>query len=546
MPIWRGATSFRACHFARHQATAKHKRATCDPAKLLAIQAPPVADFERVLAAFKKGKANGDEGIENVGKRKKLIKMKFCLAEAIRVQTRLWLRTARSMTTHSDASKGRLLVRGQMCGEDLCPRHVLLGTANLADDFESSALGVASAVVACLRDLATPMLGAPFAAAEDPDVDTDLLAHICDIVEVFNADAAADEQLAGRLLQTTNLDCNAADVHIGQIFRNLIIINKDKPHGARRITSRTWKCDPYLGKLAQEIVMGPNSIAQLLQHSDVLRGVYARHVRALQHNPVWSTQINSLSAAKHRFDTWQKPFARLCFTFDAVLATAQSIHEQRRAEASGRNAKAFLQLVDEESMLSLAMMTDAGEENLALVRYLDSEHVDKMEIAMECHRFLKRITTLFDQKGCLLTGFTAYMLELLKKERVLYIDHKPKKVGGKSTDQMAPIVQRCLGRLEKWSVLAQEVLHAEFPEFESVNAFSVFRLTSVEERREWADAEMERRTVSTKLLNLTNLLRLDVENLKERFFDHLPVAQHIFDQQGCTSFAAWKEAMDNV
>ena len=121
------------------------------------------------------------------------------------------------MTTHSDASNGRLLVRGQMCGEDLCPRHVLLGTANLADDFESSALGVASAVVACLRDLATPMLGAPFAAAEDPDVDTDLLAHICDIVEVFNADAAADEQLAGRLLQTTNLDCNAADVHIGQI-----------------------------------------------------------------------------------------------------------------------------------------------------------------------------------------------------------------------------------------------------------------------------------------------------------------------------------------
>ena len=68
----------------------------------------------------------------------------------------------------------------------------------------------------------------------------------------------------------------------------------------------------------------------------------------------------------------------------------------------------------------------------------------------------------------------------------------------------------------------------------------------MEERRQWADAEMERRMVSTKLLKLTNLLRLDVENLKEQFFDHLPVAQHIFDQQGCTSFAAWKEAMDKV
>ena len=74
VPIWRGATSFRACHFARHQATAKHKRATCDPAKLLAIQAPLVADFERVLAAFKKREGERRRGHCKCGEEKEVNK----------------------------------------------------------------------------------------------------------------------------------------------------------------------------------------------------------------------------------------------------------------------------------------------------------------------------------------------------------------------------------------------------------------------------------------------------------------------------------------
>ena len=110
--------------------------------------------------------------------------------------------------------------------------------------------------------------------------------------------------------------------------------------------------------------MSKYSSAPSLQHSDVMRSRYSKHVRELQDNPVWLSKMSTLSATKHRFDSWAKPFSRVCLTFGAVASTAQEIHEERRNEAAGRHAKAFLNMVDEEMMLSLAMMTDAGEDKL--------------------------------------------------------------------------------------------------------------------------------------------------------------------------------------
>ena len=96
--------------------------------------------------------------------------------------------------------------------------------------------------------------------------------------------------------------------------------------------------------------MSKYSIAQTLQHSDVMRSRYSKHVRELQDNPVWLSKMSTLSAAKHRFDSWTKPFSRVC-TFDAVVSTAQEMHEERRNAVAGRHAKEFLKVVDEEMML---------------------------------------------------------------------------------------------------------------------------------------------------------------------------------------------------
>ena len=98
-----------------------------------------------------------------------------------------------------------------------------------------------------------PLSGAPVTSQPDSVTDLAMLSHITRIVEVFNADAAADEQLAGQMLQLGGgapVDPGGAGPGSGapvlsaDLFPHLKVINKDKPHGARMITSRTWKCDP--------------------------------------------------------------------------------------------------------------------------------------------------------------------------------------------------------------------------------------------------------------------------------------------------------------
>ncbi len=286
--------------------------------------------------------------------------------------------------------------------------------------------------------------------------------------------------------------------------------------------------------------MKRGSIAQLLRNSDVLRARYTKHVRSLQLNPVWKTNMTSMYGAKHRFDTWAKPFSRIVLTFEAVLATAQEMHEERRHEETGRHAKHFLNLVDEEMMLSFAMMADAGEENLELVRFLDSENMSTTDIAAECHRFLQRITVLFEGRGCLRSGHTAFMLSLLQKERLLFIDHKAKRVGGHNLQRAT---DRCLERLVKWVRLAREVVRAEFPQFESVQAFAALRLLGPDDRPTSYNVESERNALAAQLTKLAALLRLDVNVLSEQFFAHLPSAQFAFDSQNCTSFAAWRQVV---
>ena len=212
-------------------------------------------------------------------------------------------------------------------------------------------------------------------------MDKALLAHLFEITEVFNADAAADEQLAGQILESGNnrfleacpgtcpalleaMDVNMAT--FSQVFPNLKVINKDKPHAARRIVSRTWKCDRVLDQIVKKVFMDTDGIVQQIHFSDVLRSMYAQNVRAMQFTPLWNEISDKFSAAKHRFDSWSMPFAKVCLTLDAVIRTAQSAHEERKNEKVGHAARTFLDLLSEETVLLIGMLADAGEENLQL------------------------------------------------------------------------------------------------------------------------------------------------------------------------------------
>ena len=62
-------------------------------------------------------------------------------------------------------------------------------------------------------------------------------------MEIYNADAAGDEQLAGRMLRSQSLD----DVTYQQGFMpNIKIIHRDKTHACRRLTQRGLNAGPFL------------------------------------------------------------------------------------------------------------------------------------------------------------------------------------------------------------------------------------------------------------------------------------------------------------
>jgi hypothetical protein len=59
----------------------------------------------------------------------------------------------------------------------------------------------------------------------------------------------------------------------------------------------------------------------------------------------------------------------LARSFDALLAAAQEIVSVRTCPATQQQFLKFLSKIDESDLLLLAMMADAGDENMVLLRH---------------------------------------------------------------------------------------------------------------------------------------------------------------------------------
>ena len=86
------------------------------------------------------------------------------------------------------------------------------------------------------------------ACCKDGHPNADLLQQLLCAIEIFNADAASDEQLAGSLLCGQKLD---DVVYNPSWLPHIIMVHRDKPHAARRLIQRGWKADGYLKKVAR-------------------------------------------------------------------------------------------------------------------------------------------------------------------------------------------------------------------------------------------------------------------------------------------------------
>ena len=147
--------------------------------------APSICKFMAVLESLRSAGATCMTGIGSL----KIRKMLQCLAEAKREYVRQSLIEAESISVTQDVRSPQLLVRYTACNADLNRTSSVLGQCDLsADGFDHSAVGVymGTMYIVCKLDM-RPNGSSP----------SDVLDAAMNKTEMFAADAAYDEQLAG-------------------------------------------------------------------------------------------------------------------------------------------------------------------------------------------------------------------------------------------------------------------------------------------------------------------------------------------------------------
>jgi hypothetical protein len=135
--------------------------------------------------------------------------------------------------------------------------------------------------------------------------------------------------------------------------------------------------------------------------------------------------------------------------------------------------------VSSEDLLQLALLADAADESLVLVRSMDREQLDLATLHTTVANFVERVEFLFKAGGCMTveSSFTQHCLTLLSTGQLQVLEQGAHRVLLSPSNQE---VQKCISRMSTWADMAKAVVEAEFPDFLAVNAFSVFALADEE------------------------------------------------------------------
>ena len=111
----------------------------------------------------------------------------------------------------------------------------------------------------------------------------------------------------------------------------------------------------------------------------------------------------------------------MAIAFDALLQAASRIGHARKTEDAGKQCSAFLQWVTTEKALQMAMLADAADQCLTLVRQNDVERPDPAQHAAFVNAFVLEGTRLWLESHCWSSGCTRDMLRLLARSRTFLI-----------------------------------------------------------------------------------------------------------------------------
>ena len=395
------------CNILRHVKSLQHVRATSSTSSS-SLGGPTV---EQIVSFWEHRQQGGNLQMRidgfTIGDPKKLRKLEWCIAEAIRARFRNFLLTAGSATLTQDGRGRHLLVMLHACNKALDARTDYISLV----ETPGGALNLCLATIQALEEFCTPGFGRPGKPAGSPPdtVDDRLLRHVTSIIAWWFTDAAYDECVAGEML-VSSAEARAA-------FPSLRVVGRERAHASRRILSRPQKADEFLDGAVNKFLWSHDSIASLIQHSSTVGDVW----RSAQRENEDGQAIVSMRFRRHRFDSQAEPLARMATTFDAVLRTASAVSHARKSDAPGKAAASFLQWLTAEAAIQMAMLADASDQVLTLVRTADQDTPDPAEMASFVSSFLMEGTRLWLEGRCWGYGSTKAMIAYLAKPHTYLI-----------------------------------------------------------------------------------------------------------------------------
>jgi len=157
-------------------------------------------------------------------------------------------------------------------------------------------------------------------------------------------------------------------------------------------------------------ILNSDSIVQKIWNSHIFTAWFERHCNEMEGHG----KVKNLRAAKHRFESFSKPLGRVILWLPALLATANDIAVKREGAPEGQVAQAWLNGITSETLVTLAMLADAGDEGLALVRQVDDEQTDIACLQRIVADFLDHARFLWQDGGCFSSdGYTKHCHGLL-------------------------------------------------------------------------------------------------------------------------------------
>ncbi|CAE7421777.1 unnamed protein product [Symbiodinium sp. CCMP2592] len=527
----------------RHGSGPEHVRNVC---KLLGYEVPTKETAavrwpgaEVVLQVFRQLQGDTtDRFVEGVSAEKKTSRIEWCIVEATREQWRESLRNAVSISLLRDERHKRVLLRFRAVDKTLQVTNGVLG--QLKGDYSSTALGLTAATLRVIREFATPGLARPGMKGEELqlEVDESLVQHIRECVLSTTIDAAGNEVAA---VQDSAAPLEVHCQHLAEgetLFPNHKLIVRDRAHGTRRVLERPWRADPFLDAVMTSLITGSSSVTQLIEHSFDFKQWFSEASKASMTRAV-ATPFRNLRSALHRYESLVTPLSRFVLDLEAVLAVATRMVGERAGTNAAHCAEAFLDAMDSEVLLTAALLADAGDEALQLIRWMDQDEnvVDAARANIQVKKFLDSIRLLFNEGRVLaIKGHTQCMLTWLSSPHVLAYNSKVKAL------EVQPLVQ-----LQVWAALAEETVKAEFPEFEAVAAMRVLNVCDP-----WpsldalssSDSENIPPDACTDLERLAQSFDCNFAALKVEWMDFRGRARWHAVKSGCTNICAWKKAID--